>query len=213
MGGKVQMNVFESTSMLTGLIYNDEDIIERNNKEQEYLNYIRTHVSHVIQAFDNLILPLKEKTNICSTVGDQDLYNAIDKLSQNINYHDNSKYSDEEFAGYRARWYPTTMEAKGDEEYQNRVEEVYQECWNHHRFNNPHHPDYWVNRETGVSKDMDLDAILEMICDWEGVSAQFCGNTLEWYENDATEEKKALSDNTKTILEDLLYNVIHNTKV
>lgn len=199
-----------SESALSGLIFNGEDSIERNNKEQEYLNYIKSHVAHVIEAFQIYIEPLLNESNICKSVSDSDLYNAINKLKEDIEDHDASKYSDEEFPGYRARWYPTAMEQKGDEDYQNKVEEVYQQCWDHHRKNNPHHPDYWFDEETNTAKDMSIEAILEMICDWEACSAQFNGNTLDWYENKAINEKKMLSDNTKTILEDLLYNVVHS---
>lgn len=198
-----------SESALSGLIFNGEDSIERNNKEQEYLNYIKSHVAHVIEAFQIYIEPLLNESNICKSVSDSDLYNAIDKLKEDVEDHDASKYSDEEFPGYRARWYPTAMEQKGDEDYQNKVEEVYQQCWDHHRKNNSHHPDYWFDEETNTAKDMSIEAILEMICDWEACSAQFNGNTLDWYENKATDEKKMLSNNTKTILEDLLYNVVH----
>ena len=58
---------------------------------------------------------------------------------------------------------------------------------------------------------MTLRAIIEMICDWEAKSLKFKSNTLEWYTNDAEDEKAAMTDNTKKIVEELLFNVIHNS--
>jgi len=54
-------------------------------------------------------------------------------------------------------------------------------------------------------------AIIEMLCDWEAMSLKFGTSTLKWYENDAKDEKAALSPKTKEIVEDLLYNVLHNS--
>ena len=56
---------------------------------------------------------------------------------------------------------------------------------------------------------MTLDAIIEMLCDWEGMSLKFGTSTLSWYEKDAKDEKAALSPNSKAIVEELLYNVLH----
>ena len=56
---------------------------------------------------------------------------------------------------------------------------------------------------------MSLDAIIEMICDWEAMSDKFNTNTLQWYEKDAKDEKACFSPKTKIIVEDILYNLIH----
>ena len=56
---------------------------------------------------------------------------------------------------------------------------------------------------------MTLDAIVEMLCDWEAMSLKFNTNTVEWYKNEAIDEKKAFSLNTKAIVEDLLFNILH----
>jgi hypothetical protein len=68
---------------------------------------------------------------------------------------------------------------------------------------------HWVDPETKIPRDMSLRAILEMICDWEAMGLKFKSDTLNWYENDAKDEKAAMSTNTKQIVEELLYNVIH----
>ena len=57
---------------------------------------------------------------------------------------------------------------------------------------------------------MSLDAIIEMICDWEAVSTMFGTNTVEWYKTKAVDyEQKMMTQNTKDIVEDLLFNVLH----
>ena len=57
---------------------------------------------------------------------------------------------------------------------------------------------------------MSLDAIIEMICDWEAVSYMFGTSILDWYEKQAkNDEQKAMTQKTRDIVEDLLYNVLH----
>jgi hypothetical protein len=57
---------------------------------------------------------------------------------------------------------------------------------------------------------MNLDAIIEMICDWEGVAIYFASSTTDWYENKADDEKKVMTSNTKAIVEFILYNILHS---
>ena len=56
---------------------------------------------------------------------------------------------------------------------------------------------------------MSLKAIIEMICDWESMALKFDSDTIKWYEEEAEDEKKCMSTNTKQIVEELLYNVLH----
>ena len=69
---------------------------------------------------------------------------------------------------------------------------------------------HWVNPDTGVIEDMTLDAIVEMICDWEAMSIKFNTSTVDWYKTKAIDEKKAMSDKSKEITEELLFNILHN---
>lgn len=195
----------------TGIIYNEEDTLERNMKEQEYLEYIKDHINRVQVAFNMYIAPLREKNNISSMFSDEEIKNTIDRVEENIKRHDDSKFSDDEFDGYRAKYYPTNLEKSLGSEYDEMLQRRYDECWKSHYTNNPHHPEHWVNHETGVRNDMSLEAIMEMLCDWEAMSAKFNTNTLEWYENSAKDEKAAFSDNTKRIVEEFLYNILHTS--
>lgn len=188
-----------------------DDLLEKRRKEQEYLEYIKEHISFVKEAFNLYIIPLRSKNNISTLISDQDLKNAIDELEDIIDTHDASKFSDSEFDGYRIKWYPTKLETRLPESEQEVIKYNYEECWKHHYQTNDHHPKHWVNSETGIPEDMSLRAILEMLCDWEAMSLKFQTSTLEWYTNKAVEEKACFSTKTKDIVEELLFNVLHNS--
>lgn len=203
--------ILTENSLITNI---EDDSAARLDKEQEYLDYINEHINFVNKAFEMYIIPLLNMTNISNLISDEELKNTIRNLQPLIPTHDASKFSDAEFDGYRMRWYPTVAEEakqKEDQELQNTIRERYEKCWEHHYTVNAHHPKHWVDPETGIPKDATLDAIIEMICDWEAMSLKFGTSTLKWYENDAKDEKSAMSAKTKEIVEDLMYNVIHNT--
>ena len=195
----------------TTMIYNSEDSVQRNQKEQEYLDYINNHIHNVNKAFETLFLPILDKDNIvCKYISTSDLKQSIIELRDIITHHDASKFSDDEFDGYRCKYYPTELE-KANEEFMKAAEDRYEECWEHHYKTNDHHPKHWVD-ENGNPTDMSLLAIIHMICDWEGMSIKFGTNTLEWYENNAIDEKKCFTDKTKQIVEDILYNVVYGPR-
>ena len=185
------------------------DAMERNKKEEEYLEYIKEHIKNVIDCYNNYMIPLLDETNISSEVSDEDIKDAIKDLGEIIETHDTSKFTDAEFGGYRAKYYPTYQEQIQDNDYKRKIDDWYQECWEHHYKTNDHHPMYWVNEELLEPVDMSLRAIIEMLCDWEAVSLYQGTSTVDWYKNYAEDEKKAMSLNTKAIVEDLLFNVLH----
>lgn len=194
------------------LILDDNDAMERNKKEEEYLKYINDHIANVKKAFMMYIAPLYKVNQISQLTSDEDLKKAIIQVYKRVDNHDASKFSDREFDAYRAKWYPTEKEKNYDDNYIANMEERYNEAWKHHYTANPHHPRHWVDSATGTPRDMSLDAIIEMICDWMAMGMYYNTSTLDWYENQADDDKKCLSPATKQIVEDLLYNVIHNTQ-
>lgn len=203
--------VLNENSIITRI---DNDAETKLEKEQEYLDYINEHINFVKKSFDNYIRPMMRMNNISTLLSDEEIKRAIVYLMTTIDTHDASKFSDAEFDGYRIKYYPTPLEESKiaeDEDVKRLIEERYDECWEHHYTVNVHHPKHWLNKETNIPEDMSLDAILEMICDWEAMSLKFGTSTLKWYENDAKDEKACISPKTKQIVEDLLYNVIHNS--
>ena len=189
------------------VIYSAEDSLERNKQELVYLDYIKDHINNVHKAYEMYMLPLLELDVIpCTLISTEELKQAIENNRERIDHHDDSKFGEEEFDGYRAHFHPTEAE-KLDDDLQAKVAERFEnECWVHHYTVNDHHPEHWVDKETQIAKDMTLDAIIEMLCDWEAMSMKF-EDIMTWYETKGN--KKQYSENTKRIVEDLLYNVLH----
>ena len=191
-------------------VTDNNENLERIKKEKEYYNYIVKHIENVKEALNRYFIPLLDRNNICNTVSDDELFSAIECVSNRVDLHDSSKFLDDEFDSYRAKYYPTANESKGDAEYIALVNDKYQDAWKHHYSNNPHHPEYWIDAKTNTPRDMSLDAIVEMICDWEACSTMFGTATPEWYKTKAVnDEQKAMTQNTRNIVEDLLFNVLH----
>ena len=194
------------------IIFDEEDSVARNNKEQEYLEYIKEHIYLVCMAYKKYFFPYLQDDTLtinCPYVSDNEMRYYINQCGLHISNHDASKFSDDEFDGYRVKYFPTLKEENLDDEKQKEIDARVDECWEHHYKNNPHHPKYWVDSETGAPTDMKLDAIIEMICDWCAMSEKFHNDVREWYEKDAVEEKKAMTDNTKQMVEFILNNIIN----
>lgn len=178
---------------------------EKNLKEYEYLNYLKNHINKVKEAYYNKFVPLlsddTEARIILKTITVNEFKEAIRNAENNIIKHDESKYYDEEFNHYRIRFYPTIEEKEWlKANYGNNEDEFVEEAWRHHYKNNPHHPKYWVNEETGEINDMPLKFIIEMLCDW----MSFGDNTKDFYYNKAVDEKASMSTRTKEIVEQIL---------
>ena len=87
----------------------------------------------------------------------------IDKkeLLERVLNHDKSKWSKEEFEGYRQNFYPVQGEEPD--------EDIFNKSWFHHLKNNDHHPEYWTYAENvSINKIVDMPniCIAEMILDW-----------------------------------------------
>lgn len=189
---------------------NTVEDLEKAQKEEDYLDYIHEHVNNVILMYEQYFFPYLSDDNLIidnEYFNTDDFKNAISELKDHIVEHDNSKYSEEEFNAYRRHFFPTNTE-KTDENQETALDE-FEAAWEHHKRNNPHHPQYWVNPETGVPEDMSLGAIIEMLCDWMAMSKKFNDNTIDWYENKADKEKKAMTDQTKAIVEYFLYKLLN----
>ena len=201
-------NIITENVSVEELLNNDESI-EKNNKQLEYLDYIKEHVLNVQKAFYLHFLPLLESDHISEKISDETFKDAIKNASTLVIEHDASKYGDEEFDGYREKYYPTARE-KSDPEFEEKAKERSEIAWIHHYSNNPHHPMYWVNKETNEPIDMELSYIIEMICDWEAMSMKYRSDTQEWYKNKAEKEKRAMTNWTKDMVEEILFNVIYH---
>ena len=154
--------------------------------QKEYRQYIVDHKERVKQFADWL------KENLPELFDGSFLPIDLDAFDEVISEHDDSKYSEEEFEPYAQKWYNN-----------NRTPE-YDEACKHHVMNNEHHPNYWLG------KDMPYIYILEMLCDWGsfGIAKGDITELLDYYYSKAKDdEDKNLSDNTKTIIEEILSKI------
>lgn len=157
-------------------------MIQFNDKEKEYMNYISEHIDNVYVAH------MKYGPELCK------LLNLVpSKLAVRIFEHDKSKLSEEEFEPYRQYFFPHDGEEKD--------KDLFNKAWEHHYTVNSHHPEYWI--EDGKPTDMDNYAIAEMLLDWEAMSVKFGNTTYEYYMKERN--KKPFSENTKNILDSIIY--------
>ena len=128
--------------------FNEEDIKE---KEQEYREYIATHIANVHNAYNRIVMQFVE-----------DKYKST--LETNLDNHDKDKSQSFIFDAYRRNHYPINDEEK------EAAEEDYDIAWHYHKTHNPHHWEYWLNSAEEFAQDIDEDAMklayFEMLCDW-----------------------------------------------
>lgn len=200
-----------------GTIYNNgtpENDEEYILKCLEYNSYINSHRIFVVQAFNNLF-GNGEIYTLPEGISKEDWFSAVKEVEEQIRNHDMSKYSDEEFEGYRKYFYPTTQESAEAAEIpdvQNEIESDFEKAWVHHYTHNDHHPKYWHD-EDGNPINMPLYAILHMICDWQGMADKFKSNVVDWYNSEkALDDKNAMTEHTRNIVEELLL-AIYNKEI
>ena len=183
------------------MISDSSNSLEKNQKQEEYIDYIETHRENVQKAYEKYFIPLIDQDIDLKSCSNEEFQEGLKEAQNNIGFHDESKYSDIEFEPYRLRFYPTEEEnialQSADARQQQQVD--FEAAWYHHYTNNPHHPKYWV-QEDGSIKDMDIKYIIEMLCDW----LSFGDDIRVWYANKADSEKKAMSVRTREITEELM---------
>ena len=179
---------------------------EKPDKDKAYYERIMFHKNNVLKAFENLIE--NPASNII--IEGYPAYQYAKDAKPFVVNHDMSKFGDIEFDPYRVHWLPTAMEAaryNRDEEYQKYVDERYEEACLHHVKNNRHHPDYWCFDEYGEEcepKDMDIVSIIEMICDWEGMSMEKGGSTKGWWAANRENKSKKMTPHTVEIVDHIV---------
>ena len=139
------------------------------SKTKEYKEYIDNHIKNVQKAW-SIIDKATSKYKLNSW-GQQNGCNAHMFINKFIRNHDKSKYSIEEFEGYRKKFYPVVGEDFDEEEFQ--------KAWEHHQKHNLHH---WQSMK---AIDYDhvfiLEYTIEMICDWFAMAMQFGESHRDYY--------------------------------
>lgn len=140
--------------------------------KDQYRQYITEHINNVQKMYS------KWKWLFMELFPEVYKYEGQYLMESQLGSHDASKYSVEEFEGYRQRFFPL-VENQFDKHEFNRA-------WLHHIHNNPHHPEYWVlYGEDGPNSvevfEMPEHFIIEMICDWLAMCITKGGTVWEWY--------------------------------
>ena len=184
-------NLFES------YIVNLKESDDIEEKDKEYMEYIDAHRNNAKKAWQEDV----------STLDDDFIQSHKEILNEIIENHDQSKYSDDEFEPYRAKYYPINEEEGAV------ADGPFQVAWKHHYDNNAHHWQYWTNAE-GDLDDEKYDeeqvklAYIEMLCDQLAMSMQFNNRPDEWYESN--KENMKLYPEEQKYYENLLKEVCKN---
>ncbi len=183
-------------------------------QEEKYYDRVLLHKKFVIDAYMNLI----ENPASGLTVEEKPVQQYAEILKPIIYAHDSTKLEDEEFYPYRAKHNPTSRETylyNNDEDYRQKVDELFNAATLHHLKHNSHHPEFWCfidgTDELGVPRDMDIVSILHMLCDWQAMSYELGGSVKSYWQGDGKRHRAHMSDKTIEIWENLI-SQLPNTK-
>lgn len=154
-------------------------------KENQYREYIDTHIMNVAKCFEIY------GDKLCIALGlDRD------ELIDNVLEHDKSKYSNPEFHLYRQFFYPEDGKEKS--------KNLFDVGWLFHQNSNPHHPEFWVVRDNHDTKILNMPNlyIAEMLLDWAAMGLVFGNSAFEYYKEKGKE--KPFSDKTRKIVDDII---------
>ena len=145
-------------------------------KIREYLDYLEEHLENVRKAFCELSV-------ICDG-----MWWVVDDMSwhtlrNEVEWHDVSKFSKEEFAQYRAHFFPVSDEDKRSS--------GMLDAWEHHKQENPHHHETVRHR---------LD-VIHMIIDWTAMGYKFGDTAQQYYEKH--QHKISLTDDQVATMYDM----------
>lgn len=151
----------------------------------KYVTYYFNHTYNVVLAWKDIRHILIEKDVI-----NEEEYQKINHL---IVWHDNSKLSKEEFAGYGLKFFG-----------EGRNDELFKEAWKHHKENNLHHHQSLKDYD-GKDKKCYL---IEMICDWLAMGWEMDSLGFDYYEQN--KNKIELPEEDKKIIEYIFF-LINNS--
>lgn len=119
-----------------------------DEKYKKFAAYLDEHRANVKKAYLSIRQTLPLHFNI-----------DLNSLDKNIEEHDKSKYSEEEFSQNAEYYYGKKNE---------QTIQAYNKASYNHKHTNKHHPEFWINK--GKIDFMPDEAIIEMVCDWESFS-------------------------------------------
>ena len=138
--------------------------LEQIKKTCEYLDYLEEHINNVRRAW----LEIQDKCRSMRFIWDDFVYH---RLGMEVESHDISKLSEQEFVQYRKAFYPADGEAKYD----------MIEAWEHHKKYNPHHWETWTTLPEYDPYEWEINCA-HMVIDWMAMGYKFGDTAREYYE-------------------------------
>jgi len=141
---------------------------------RKYLDYLEEHLNNIAKAFQEV----SEACDGMAWVGDDYTWHS---LRREVEMHDLSKFSKEEFTQYRDKFF-TSFEEFADKD---SINLEFDKAWDNHKKENHHH---W---ETATTED----DIVHMIVDWTAMGYKFGDTAQKYYEanmDDIKVDKKHL---------------------
>jgi len=156
----------------------------RDVNEQSYLNYIAAHREAVMDFWTEVQKEI-EALPIC-----------IENITRRIRHHDMSKYSTSEFLTYRRYFY-------GKDGSKETSRDAFMKSFKHHYEVNDHHWEHWLM--DGKPCVMEINSIIEMLCDWSAKNLKYQSSVKDWYEFEISPKgRMTLNERTKKLVDELI---------
>ena len=168
-----------------------KSIEESRNKYKEYIN---NHIKTVQDMYARSAIAFKDVFPNVYKDSTQ-----VQDLFTNLENHDKSKTSYNEFWPYAMRFFPTDSIDQDYEELFEKFKNNFHIAWLHHAHSNPHHPAYWALADDGGLKIYNMPDIyiIEMLCDWMAMSKYYNSTTLDYWKSESA-QKLPVSEYTKS---------------
>ena len=140
------------------------EFLEKAEKTRDYLDYIEEHYSNVQQAW----IKVQEKCKDMRIISD-DYYFSF--LNEEIEEHDLSKLSADEFIQYRKSFFKTDMEPETELD----------TAWECHKQSNLHHWENWTTKSFSDPNEWEVHCA-HMVIDWVAMGYKFGDTAKTFYE-------------------------------
>lgn len=158
--------------------------------DADYQKYLDNHIKNVKRVYNEIVVPnidLFELTNA-----------EKEQLEDNICKHDNSKWIEPEWIGYRQWFYPESEDDKD----RNKFDVA---CL-HHYHNNPHHWNHWIlndDEDASLNKILSMPKIyvIEMLCDWGSFKYGDDPDSTAYKWWNSNNHKMAMTNDTRNLIE------------
>lgn len=139
------------------------------DKIRKYLDYLEEHLNNVAKAFQEV----SEACNGMAWVGDDFTWHT---LRHEVEYHDISKFSKDEFTQYRSKFFSVDDELHDTQ----LLDMKFDNAFDNHKVKNTHH---WQSiRYDDKTPGITERDIVHMVVDWTAMGYKF-GDTAEAYYN------------------------------